>query len=157
MVAQEFLVLSVGVQIPAGLPLLKSFLTFLFFLFKPRIYSPGGGGKLKGSKVGGGGGGGGMLSKLLSAGEDLGGVLNTSPSGTSELLSCNESPSSAKGSNGVSFASGAGSIGELLNGSTLPGGGGGGGAGISSGTGNGEDGDSSSSNGLNEGCGGDTG
>ena len=105
-------------------------------------------------KVGGGGGGGGILSKPLSVGEACRGVLNTSPSGTSESFPCVASSSVANGSNGVSFASVAGLVDGLLNGLIFPGGGGGGGGVVSSKSGVSEEGDRLSSNGLNEGGGG---
>ena len=117
MVAQEFLVLSVGVRIPAGLPLFsKVLLTFTIPYQISTFILSGNGGRSKGLKVGGGGGGGGMLSKPLSVRRACGGVLNTSPSGTSESFPCVASSSVANGSNGVPFASGAGLVDGLLNG-----------------------------------------
>ena len=94
-----------------------------------------------------------MLSKPLSVGDACGGVLNTSPNGTTESLPCVVSISVANGSNGVPFASDAGPVVGLLNGLIFPGGGGGGGGGVVSSK-TGEEGDRLTSNGLNEGGGG---
>ena len=107
MVAQEFLVLSVGVRIPAGLPLysncsnLRIKVSTHNLLTMLLAYSPGSGGRSKGLKVGGGGGGGGKLSNTFSLSEAGGGELKTSPRGTPDGVAFDSCFSSAKGSKGA--------------------------------------------------------
>ena len=112
MVAQEFLVLSVGVRIPAGLP---SF-NFITQASSNRnyIYSPGGGGRSKGLNVGGGGGGGGRLSNAFSVSDGFAdGTSKTSPRGIFSGLFCSTPASSeAKGSKGAFSVEPAASGGE---------------------------------------------